>query len=162
VLGPDKVKRPFHLYTMRQAIEEEFILDVLANYTTYSTYFRLAATDDVEVEVDVSKASSAIRKFIWQHPQMIGQKAATIVEHFRAHTASALGGRAKAMVVTESRAAAVRYKQAIDRHIAEQHYTDIKALVAFSSEVIDDNGQPVTESTMNGFPDTQTAARFKG
>ncbi|MBA3652576.1 MAG: type I restriction endonuclease subunit R [Actinobacteria bacterium] len=162
VLGPDKVKRPFHLYTMRQAIEEEFILDVLANYTTYSTYFRLATTDDAEIEVDVSKASSAIRKFIWQHPHMIGQKAAIVVEHFRAHTGSALGGRAKAMVVTESRAAAVRYKQAIDRHIAEHQYTDIKSLVAFSGEVIDDSGQSVTESSMNAFPDSQTARRFKG
>lgn len=162
VLGPDNIKRPFHLYTMRQAIEEEFILDVLANYTTYSTYFRLATTDDVEVEVDVSKASSAIRKFIWQHPQMIGQKAPTVVEHFRAHTATALGGRAKAMVVTESRAAAVRYKQAIDRHIAEQHYTDIKAVVAFSGELVDDSGQTVTESSLNGFPESQTARRFKG
>jgi type I restriction enzyme R subunit len=122
----------------------------------------LATTDDAEVEVDVRKASSAIRKFIWQHPQMIGQKAATIVEHFRAHTATALGGRAKAMVVTESRAAAVRYKQAIDRHIAEQHYTDIKALVAFSGELVDDDEQTVTESSLNGFPESQTARRFKG
>ena len=161
-LGPDKVKRPFHLYTMRQAIEEEFILDVLANYTTYSTYFRLATTDAGEVAVDVNKASSAIRKFIWQHPQMIGQKAAIVVEHFRAHTSTALGGRAKAMVVTESRAAAVRYKQAIDWHIAEHHYTEIKALVAFSGEVIDDAGLPVTESSLNQFPESQTARRFKG
>jgi type I restriction enzyme, R subunit len=162
VLGSDKVKRPFHLYTMRQAIEEEFILDVLANYTTYSTYFRLATTDQAEVEVDVSKASSAIRKFIWQHPQMIGQKAAIVVEHFRAHTASSLGGRAKAMVVTESRAAAVRYKQAMDQHITEHNYSDIRTLVAFSGEVRDDAGQPVTEASMNGFPDSQTARRFKG
>lgn len=162
VVGADGVKRPFHLYTMRQAIEEGFILDVLANYTTYSTYFRLATTDDADVEVEVGKAGSAIRKFIWQHPQMIGQKAATVVEHFRAHTVKALGGRAKAMVVTESRAAAVRYKQAIDRHIAEQHYTNIKALVAFSGELLDDSGQRVTESSLNGFPESQTAKRFKG
>ncbi len=158
--GADGVKRPFHLYTMRQAIEEGFILDVLANYATYATYFRLATLDDIEVEV--GKAGAAIRKFIWQHPQMIAQKAAIIVEHFRAHTAKALGGRAKAMVVTESRAAAVRYKQAIDHHIATQHYTDVKALVAFSGELTDDAGQRVTEAILNDFPESQTAKRFKG
>ncbi len=160
--GPDGVKRPFHLYTMRQAIEEGFILDVLANYTTYATYFRLATRDGGETEVEVGKAGSAIRRFIWQHPQMIKQKAAIIVEHFRAHTARALGGRAKAMVVTESRAAAVRYKQAIDHHIATQHYTDIRALVAFSGELTDDQGERVTESILNEFPESQTAMRFKG
>lgn len=160
--GADGVKRPFHLYTMRQAIEEGFILDVLKNYTTYSTYFRLATLDGGETEVEVGKAGSAIRKFIWEHPQMIGQKAATIIEHFRAHTAKALSGRAKAMVVTESRAAAVRYKQAIDHHIATQHYTDVKALVAFSGELTDDAGQRVTEAILNNFPESQTAKRFKG
>lgn len=158
--GPDGTKRPFHLYTMRQAIEEGFILDVVANYATYSTYFRLATLDDIEVEV--GKAGAAIRKFIWQHPQMISQKAAIIVEHFRAHTAKALGGRAKAMVVTESRTAAVRYKQAIDHHIATHHYTDVKALVAFSGSLVDDHGQDVTEASLNGFPEAQTARRFKG
>jgi type I restriction enzyme R subunit len=160
--GADGVKRPFHLYTMRQAIEEGFILDVLANYTTYARYFRLATRDGGDTEVEVGKAGAAIRKFIWQHPQMISQKAAIIVEHFRAHTAKALGGRAKAMVVTESRAAAVRYKQALDRHIADQHYTDVRALVAFSGELIDDHGQRVTESLLNEFPESQTARRFKG
>lgn len=162
ISGPDGVKRPFHLYTMRQAIEEGFILDVLANYTTYATYFRLATLDGGDTEVEVAKAGAAIRKFIWQHPQMISQKAAIIVEHFRAHTAKALGGRAKAMLVTEWRAAAVRYKQAIDRHIAEQHYTDVRALVAFSGELTDDHGQKVTESILNAFPESQTARRFKG
>lgn len=160
--GPDGTKRPFHLYTMRQAIEEGFILDVLENYTTFATYFRLATTDGGGAEVEVGKAGAAIRKFIWQHPQMIGQKAAIIVEHFRAHTATALGGRAKAMLVTESRASAVRYKQAIDHHIATNHYTDVKALVAFSGELVDDQSQRVTEAILNGFPEAQTARRFKG
>src|SRR5690606_16404483 len=161
VAGPDGTKRPFHLYTMRQAIEEKFILDVLANYATYATYFRLATVEG-DAEVEVGKAGAAIRRFIWQHPQMIGQKAAIIVEHFRAHTAKALGGRAKAMVVTESRASAVRYKQAIDHHIATQGYEDVRALVAFSGELLDDGGQRVTEALLNGFPEAQTAKRFKG
>jgi len=160
--GPDGTKRPFHLYTMRQAIEEGFILDVLASYTTYSTYFRMATLDEGDQEVEVGKAGAAIRRFIWQHPQMITQKAAIIVEHFRAHTAKALGGRAKAMVVTESRAAAVRYKQAIDHHIATNGYRDVKALVAFSGSLVDDHGQEVTETLLNGFPEAQTARRFKG
>ncbi len=160
--GPDGTKRPFHLYTMRQAIEEGFILDVLANYTTYATYFRLATLAGGDTEVEVGRAGAAIRRFIWQHPQMIAQKAATIVEHFRAHTAQALGGRAKAMLVTESRPAAVRYKQAIDHHIATQRYTDVKAVVAFSGEPVDDTGERVTEAILNGFGEAQTAKRFKG
>ncbi|MGH9155197.1 MAG: type I restriction enzyme subunit R domain-containing protein [Acidimicrobiales bacterium] len=159
--GPDGLKRPFHLYTMRQAIQEGFILDVLANHTTYATYFRLATLDGGNAEVEVGKAGAAIRRFIWQHPQMISQKAAVIIEHFRAHTAKALGGRAKA-IVTESRTAAVRYKQALDRHIAEQRYTDVRTVVAFSGELTDDSGTRVTEATLNGFPESQTARRFKG
>ncbi len=160
--GPDGTRRPFHLYTMRQAIQEGFILDVLANYTTYATYFRLATLDEGSTEFEVARASAAVRRFIWQHPQMINQKAAIIVEHFRAHPAKALGGRAKAMVVTESRAAAVRYKLALDRHIADQRYTDVRALVAFSGELTDDSGTRVTESSLNGFPESQTARRFRG
>ncbi len=162
----DKVsgtKRPFHLYTMRQAIEEGFILDVLRNYVTYETYYRLATSPEAgNEEVDVRRAATAIRQFVSRSPAMISQKAAIIVEHYRAHTSTALGGLAKAMVVTDSRAAAVRYKRAIDRHIAEHHYHDIKAVVAFSGSLVDDLGEDVTESSLNGFPESQTAKRFKG
>lgn len=163
-LGEGGVKGPFHLYTMRQAIEEGFILDVLENYTTYNLYFRLnAASEDAAAEeVDVRKAASAIWRYISKNPTLISQKAAIIVEHFRAHTAKALGGRAKAMVVTESRPAAVRYKQAIDKHIADNHITDVHALVAFSGTVVDDLGTEQTESKMNEFPESQTAGRFQG
>ncbi|MGH9022239.1 MAG: type I restriction endonuclease subunit R, partial [Acidimicrobiia bacterium] len=162
--GPDGVKVPFHLYTMRQAIEESFILDVLRNYTTYELYYRLAATSEEisDQEVDVRQASAEIRRFVAKNPTLIKQKAAIVVEHFRAHTAKALGGRAKAMVVTDSRPAAVRYKRAIDAHIAERHIADVKALVAFSGTVTDDLGDDVTESSENGFPESQTAKRFKG
>ena len=105
---------PFHLYSMRQAIEEGFILDVLANYTTYQTYWRIekAVADDPPTKhprPDVpSPGSSSL------HPSNLAQKAEIIVEHFRTHTAAKIGGRAKAMVVTSSRLHAVRYKQAID------------------------------------------------
>ena len=158
------LKQPFHLYTMRQAIEEGFILDVLKNYTTYATYYRLTAatSEAAEEEVDVRKAASAIRRYVTKNPALIAQKAAIIVEHFRAHTAKALGGRAKAMVVTDSRAAAVKYKQAIDKYISDRHIADVHALVAFSGTVNDDVKGPVTEASMNGFPDSQTARRFKG
>ncbi len=157
-------KRPFHLYTMRQAIEEGFILDVLKNYVTYETYFKLAAVseDAAHEEVDVRKAASAMRAYVRKNPALIAQKAAIIVEHFRAHTAHEIGGRAKAMVVTSSRPSAVKYKQAIDAHIAEHHITDVKALVAFSGTVHDDIAGEVTERSMNGFPEAQTSLRFKG
>jgi type I restriction enzyme R subunit len=152
-------KRPFHLYTMRQAIEEEFILDVLRNYTTYKVYFKIAAgSEEVGAEeVDSQKGAVALKKFVKLHPTMIQEKAAIIVEHFREHTARELGGRAKAMVVTDSRAAAVRYKRAVDHHIKENKYHDIRALVAFSGEI---DGE--SETSMNGFPESQTARRFKG
>ncbi|MCU0297248.1 MAG: type I restriction endonuclease [Candidatus Nanopelagicales bacterium] len=155
---------PFHLYSMRQAIEEGFILDVLANYTTYKTYFKLAVTSDKagEQQVDASKASSTLRRMVVSDPDVIAQKAAIVVEHFRTHTAAKIGGDAKAMVVTDSRPAAVKYKRAIDAYIAQEGYTDLHTLVAFSGTVNDDVAGPVTESGLNGFPDTQTGARFKG
>lgn len=162
--GSDGVLRPFHLYSMRQAIEEGFILDVLRNYITYKSYYRVATRDRAagEQEVDVSKAGAAVRRFAVRNPEMIAQKAAIIVEHYRAQTAAKIGGLAKAMVVTDSRAAAVTYKRAIDAYLAQQHYGDVRALVAFSGTVNDPVEGPVTESGMNGFPESQTALRFKG
>jgi type I restriction enzyme R subunit len=150
---------PFHLYSMRQAIEEGFILDVLANYTTYATYWKVgkAVTDDPEY--DTRKAKRAIAKFVSLHPHNLAQKAEVIVEHFRDRTRHKIGGRGKAMVVTASRLHAVRYKKAIDAYIREKGYTDTKALVAFSGRV-DDAGLEFTESGMNGFPESQTATRF--
>ena len=136
--GPEGRRyEPFHLYSMRQAIEEGFILDVLANYTTYKTYFRIekAITDDPEY--DPRRRERAIARFVTLHPHNLAQKAEIIVEHFREHTAKKIGGKAKAMVVTSSRLHAVRYKHAIDRYIAEQGYTDVHALVAFSGKVVD-------------------------
>jgi hypothetical protein len=127
---------------MRQPIEEESILDVLANYTTYDTYHRLANTAPAEdPEVPNSKASAALARFVSLQPTNLARKAAIIVEHFRQQTAGKIGGQAKAMVVARSRLHAVRYKQAIDAYIAKQGYDTgprrIAALVAFSGTIID-------------------------
>ncbi len=111
---------PFHLYSMRQAIEEGFILDVLANYTTYKTYWRIEKAIDDDPEYAGPKARRAIARFVSLHPTNLAQKAEIIVEHFRRTPPAKIGGRAKAMVVTSSRLHAVRYKQAIDSYIAKQ------------------------------------------
>ena len=150
---------PFHLYSMRQAIEEGFILDVLANYTTYATYWKVGKQVADDPLLDTRKARASIARFVSLHPHNLAQKAEVIVEHFRTHTRHKIGGRGKAMVVTSSRLHAVRYKQAIDRYLAERGYADTQALVAFSGRV-DDNGLDFTESGMNGFPESQTATRF--
>jgi len=122
---------PFHLYSMRQAIEERFILDVLANYTTYKTYWKVGKAVADDPEYDKRRARRSIARFVSLHPHNLAQKSEIIVEHFREHTRHKIGGKGKAMVVTSSRLHAVRYKEAIDRYIAEHGYTDMRALVAF-------------------------------
>src|SRR5664280_447701 len=126
------VYEPFHLYSMRQAIEEGFIMDVLANYTTYETFWKIEKATLEDPEYDARKARRAIARFVSLHPYHLAQKAEIIVEHFRQHTAKDIGGLAKAMVVTSSRLHAVRYKQNIDRYIKAQGYTEIRTLDAFS------------------------------
>ena len=117
-LNPETGKHePFHLYSMRQAIEEGFILDVLANYTTYETYWKIEKAIEEDPEYEPHKARRAIARFVSLHPHQLAQKAEIIVEHFRRHTAKEMGGSAKAMVVTSSRLHAVRYKQQIDKYI---------------------------------------------
>jgi type I restriction enzyme R subunit len=111
--------RPFHLYSMRQAIEEGFIVDVLEHYTTYETYFRLARSGEEDPEVPVREASKAIAKYVTLHPSVVDQKAAIVVEHFRRSTRNRVGGKAKAMVVCASRLSAVRFRQAIDTYTRE-------------------------------------------
>lgn len=142
---------PFHRYTMRQAIEEGFILDVLKNYTTYATYYKLlkACADDPHIER--KKAAQALARFMKLHPHNIAQKTEVMVEHFYAVTRHKIGGRAKAMVVTGSRLEAVRYKQSFDDYIKRKGYP-IKTLVAFSGTVEDDKvpGVTYTEEQMNG------------
>lgn len=145
------ILKPFHLYSMKQAIEEKYILDVLRNYTTYKTYYKLANGLSPDKELPKGKASSALARFASLHPTHLAQKAEIIVEHYRAHTSKKIGGRAKAMVVTRSRLHAVRYKQAIDAYIAEKDYKDVRTLVAFSGKVLDPTNRQVdyTEAGMN-------------
>lgn len=149
--GPDGKPVPFHLYSMRQAIEEGFILDVLRNYTTYKTYYRLVKTVQDDPQVVKSKAAKALARFMSLHPHNIAQKTEIMLEHFRTFTKHKIGGRAKAMVVTSSRLHAVRYKQEFDRYITEKGYSDIKTLVAFSGTVVDPDaaGVSYTEPDMN-------------
>jgi type I restriction enzyme R subunit len=150
---------PFHLYPMRQAIEEGFILDVLSHYTTYKTFWRIEKAVREDPTYETRKAQRAIARFVSLHPYNLAQKAEVIVEHFRAHTMAKIGGAAKAMVVTSSRLHAVRYKLAIDRYLHQKGYTDIATLVAFSGRVFADDGE-YTEPGMNKFPESQTTERF--
>ena len=140
----------FHTYSMRQAIEEDFILDVLRNYTTYSTWFKFVKTAEDDPNIPKKKGAKALAKFKELHPHNIEQKTEVMVEHFREHVRHELGGRAKAMVVTASRIQAVRYKLAFERYLAENGYADIRPLVAFSGTVKDpDSGIEYTEPGLN-------------
>lgn len=166
--GASGLPEPFHIYSMRQAIEEGFILDVLTNYTTYKTFYRLLKAAEDDPTLPKKKASRALAKYMSVHPYNIEQKIEVIVEHFRRSVKHRIGGRAKAMVVTSSRLHAVRYKLAFEAYIAEHGYTDVRPLVAFSGTVKDpDTGLEYTEPGMNtdivtGKPigESQLPARF--
>ncbi|RII83258.1 type I restriction endonuclease subunit R [Neopusillimonas maritima] len=132
----------FHVYSMRQAIEEGFILDVLRNYTTYDTAWRIAHADGPDDEVDSKQARIRLARWVRLHPYNISQKVQVIVEHFRATVRHLLDGQAKAMVVTGSRQEAVRYQLAMRNYIQEQGYTDVHPLVAFSGSVLPDEAIP--------------------
>ena len=154
--------QPVHRYTMRQAIEEGFILDVLRHYTTYSAYFRLLKTAEDDPNVERKKAAGALARFMSLHPHNIAQKTEVMVEHFQAFTRHRIGGRAKAMVITASRLEAVRFKQSFDRYIQEKGYP-IKTLVAFSGTVQDDQipDKTYTEEQMNcGVREKELPERF--
>ena len=156
---PDGSFGPFHLYSMRQAIEEGFILDVLESYTTYRAYWRLFKKIEDDPRYDKTKAAYLLRSFVDLHPHAIDEKVRIMVEHFTAKSQSEISGRAKAMIVTRSRLHAVRYKLAVDRHLAELGHP-FKALVAFSGTV-QDGGQSYTEPSMNGISEAQTARTFE-
>jgi len=149
---------PFHLYSMRQAIEEGFILDVLANYTTYAAYWRLMKRVEDDPHYDKKKAQYLLKSFVELHPHAIGEKVRIMVEHFAAQVQNEIGGKAKAMIVTRSRLHAVRYRLALERYIKDKGYP-FQALVAFSGTV-QDGGQSYTEGGMNGFSEQQTAQTF--
>jgi type I restriction enzyme R subunit len=150
---------PSHLYSMKQAIEEGFILDVLANYVTYATYYRVAKAVGDDPRYQTARARRAIARYVALHPTQLAQKAEVIIEHFREHVAPRIGGHAKAMVVTGSRLHAVRYKQALDAYIRRQGYGDVKTLVAFSGRVLD-RGESWSEVVMNKLPESRTAEVF--
>ena len=148
--GSSGTPEPFHLYSMRQAIEEGFILDVVRNYTTYKTYFKLVKAVEDDPDLPKKKAARALAKFLVMHPTNITQKIEVIVEHFRGHVMGHLGGRAKAMVVTTSRIQAVKYMLAFQKYLDEHGYDNIHPLVAFSGTVKDpDTDLEYTEPGMN-------------
>ena len=159
VRRPDGSFAPFSLYSMRQAIEEHFILDVLENYTTYRTYWNLLKTVADDPRYERSKATYLLKSFVDLHEHAIAKKVEIMVEHFAGQVMGRIGGRAKAMIVTRSRLHAVRYKQAVDAHLRAKGYP-FRALVAFSGTVRVD-GLDYTEANMNGLPESQTAETFK-
>jgi type I restriction enzyme R subunit len=157
----DGKPQPFHLYSMRQAIEEGFILDVLENYTTYELYFKLSKAIEDDPQLNKKKAAQAIGRFVSLHPHNLAQKTEVIIEHFRQVVAKKIGGRAKAMVVTGSRLHAKRYYDEFTRYIKAQEYKDIKILVAFSGKVIDDDWpEGVTEPQLTGFGEKELPRVF--
>jgi type I restriction enzyme R subunit len=149
--APDNIPAPFHVYSMRQAIEEKFILDVLKNYTPYSLAFKLAheGKELDEKEVEKSAALKKIMGWVKLHPYNISQKVQVVIEHYREHVAPLLGGRAKAMVVVASRVEAVRWQLAMEKYIKAQGYK-LGTLVAFSGEVLDKetSPEPFTEHSL--------------
>lgn len=149
----------FHLYSMKQAIEEGFILNVLENYTTYETYFQLNKEIKEDPEYQTNKAKRQIARFIDLHETNIMQRVEIIIEHFRTTVMSELDGQAKAMVITASREAAVKYRQGFEDYVKRKGYTDIHALVAFSGNVkLED--KEYTEPGMNGFAEKKLPAEF--
>ncbi len=149
--GEDGRYHPFHIYSMRQAIEEGFILDVLRNYMTYGMYYKIAKMIEQDPVMDTAAAARAITRFETLHPHNIAQKTAVMLEHFRSRTRHCIGGKAKAMVVTPSRLHAVRYIKEFKRQIRAKGWTDVDVLVAFSGEV-DDDGIAYTEESVNKQP----------
>lgn len=153
----DKVA--FHLYSMKQAIEEGFILDVLQNYVTIDTYFKLNKEIKDDPKMQTNDAKRQIARFIQLHEVNIGQRVEMIIEHFRTTVMPELDGHAKAMVVTESRAGAVKYRQAFEDYVTKKGYKDIKALVAFSGKVTVDDKE-YTEVGMNGVAEKSLPDEF--
>ena len=150
---------PSHVYSMRQAIEEGFILDILANYTTYQTYWNIEKSIEDDPKYDPRHAKVAIARYITLHEDHLARKAEIVVNHFKTHTAHKINGQAKAMIVTSSRLHAVRFKQALDRYINASQTEGVKTIVAFSGTVRHE-GDEYTESNMNGFRESQTADQF--
>lgn len=164
-LQPDGSYRPFHLYSMRQAIQEGFIKDTLPNYISYKTYFRIIKKITSDPSYDKGKASRLLKTFVEMNEHTIDKKTDIIITHFMDNCYHEIGGLAKAMIVCSSRAQAVKYKIAFDKYVKENSL-DIKALIAFSGEIENEKAKQqedkdYSEARMNGFPEDQTANRFK-
>ncbi len=154
-------KEAFHIYSMKQAIEEGFILDVLQNYTTYDTLYKLNKEIQEDPECKTNKAKRQIARFIDLHETNIAQRIEVIIEHFRTTVMNELDGKAKAMVITASREGAVKYKQAFEKYIEKKGYSDIKALVAFSGNVkLKDDKNEYSEAGMNGISEDKLPKVF--
>jgi type I restriction enzyme R subunit len=158
-LNDEGKKTSFDLYSMRQAIEEGYILNVLDNYVTWKTYFTINKTIDDDPELQSITAKRKIARFIDIHDTNISQKVEIIIEHFRQNVVNSLGGAAKAMVVTSSRSAVVKYKQEFDTYIERHGYTNIRSLIAFSGNVTLD-GQTYTEAGINQFSEESLREEF--
>ena len=157
---PDGSKVPFDLYSMKQAIEEGFILDVLNNYTTYKTYYKLNKAVEEDPELKTTVAKRKIAKFVELSDENIHQKVEIIMDHFITHDIMAdLGGHGKAMIVTSGREAAVKYQQAFKKYLKEHHITSIGAAVAFSGRLSLD-GAEFSESSMNCFSEDNLKSKF--
>ncbi len=162
VPGADKVRhRPFHSYTMKQAIQEGFILDVLAHYTPVDSYYRLMKTVEDDPEFDTKKAQKKLRRYVEAHDYAIRHKAEIMVDHFHDYVIARrkIGGQARAMVACSGVARAIQYYHAISAYLLERK-SPYRAIVAFSGEHVD-GGRQVTEATLNGFPSAQIEEKFQ-
>ena len=155
-------REAFHIYSMKQAIEEGFILDVLQNYTTYKTYYQINKEIAEDPKCKTNSAKRQIARFVELHETNIAQRIEVIVEHFRTTVMDELGGTAKAMVITNSRESAVKYRQAFEEYINKKGYNNIHALVAFSGKVtFKDDEKEYTEAGLNGFSEDKLPTEFE-
>lgn len=154
-------REAFHIYSMKQAIEEGFILDVLQNFTEYSTFYQINKEIEEDPRCKTVDAKRQIARFVELHETNISQRIEVIIEHFRTTVMGELGGMAKAMVITASRQSAVKYRQALEDYINREGYKDIHALVAFSGKVnLPDDEKEYTESSINGFSEDKLTTEF--
>lgn len=157
--GDDGKPYPFHLYSMRQAIEEEFILDVLKNYSTYDAYYKLEKAIEDDPSFKGRRGQRRVARYASLHPTVLDQKVEVIIEYFRRHVALEIDGNAKAMIVTQSRKHALRYWQHINKYLSENGINNMRALVAFSGELKVD-GESWTEASANEFSEAELPQRF--
>lgn len=155
-------REAFHIYLMKQAIEEGFILDVLQNFTEYKTFYQINKEIEEDPHCKTVEAKRQIARFVELHETNIAQRIEVIIEHFRTTVMNELGGMAKAMVITQSRASAVKYRQAFEDYIQRKGYKNIHALVAFSGKVkLPDGEKEYTESSINGFSEDKLTKEFE-